>query len=93
LQSFLALQPLALDLHPPWPLQSFLPLQECLSAANIDAFAMDTFPATAFMAVAVDVIPDWDAGAGAACNLAAVPPNKPDTAAVIIIFLTELVFI
>jgi hypothetical protein len=40
------------------------------------------------MAVVVDVIPEWDAGVGAACNLAAVPPKSPETAAVIIMFLT-----
>ena len=89
LQSFLALQPLALDLHPPWPLQSFLPLQECLSPSSIAAFAIETFPAAAFMTLALAVIPEWDAGVGAACNLAVVPPKRPDTAAVIIIFLIE----
>lgn len=89
LQSFFPLQPLALDLHPPWPLQSFLPLQECLSPSSIAALAIDTLPATALMAVLVEVIPEvWDAGAGAACNLAAVPPKRPDTAAVIIMFRT-----
>jgi hypothetical protein len=41
------------------------------------------------MAVVVDVIPEWDAGVGAACNLVAVPPKRPDTAAVIIMFLIE----
>jgi hypothetical protein len=41
------------------------------------------------MVLAWAVIPEWDAGAGAACNLAVVPPKRPDTAAVIIIFLTE----
>jgi hypothetical protein len=30
LQEFLPWQPLSLDLQPPCPLQSFLPLQECL---------------------------------------------------------------
>jgi hypothetical protein len=40
------------------------------------------------MAVDVDVIPGWDAGVGAACKRAAVPPKRPDTAAVIIMFLT-----
>jgi hypothetical protein len=41
------------------------------------------------MALALAVIPEWDAGVGAACNLAVVPPKRPDTAAVIIMFLTE----
>jgi hypothetical protein len=89
LQSFLPLQPLALALQPPWPLQSFLPLQECLSPSSIAAFAIETFPAAAFMTLALAVIPEWDAGVGAACNLAVVPPKRPDTAAVIITFLTE----
>jgi hypothetical protein len=70
-------------------LQSFFPLQECLSPSSIAALAIDTLPATALSEeVVVDVIPEWEAGAGAACNLAAVPPKRPDTAAVIIMFLT-----
>jgi hypothetical protein len=34
LQEFFPLQPLSLVLHPPLPLQEFLPSQECLSVAS-----------------------------------------------------------
>jgi hypothetical protein len=37
LQSFLPLQPLALDLQPPMPLQSFWPLQSCLAGCVVES--------------------------------------------------------
>jgi hypothetical protein len=81
LQSFLALQPLALLLHPPWPLQSFLPLQECLSLSLwfCATICTDALPEDAVI-VRVEVVEV----AGVACKRAAVPPSMPDTAAVII---------
>jgi hypothetical protein len=73
LQLFLALQPLSLLLHPPCPLQSFLPLQACFVVSwSIALLANDALPTFTTDVALVDE--------AAACIVAA-PPSMPDTAA------------
>jgi hypothetical protein len=87
LQLFFALQPLSLDLHPPWPLQSFLPLQECLPVSwklLCRCTAVPTFE----LALTLGCPFGWPTGW--ALRRAEVPPNKPVTAAVRMRVLTLL---
>src|ERR1700742_4229183 len=64
-------------LPPPWPLQSFLPLQECFAGAGVSCASMT--PAA-----------EAEGEVGCAFRRTAVPPSKPATAAARAMFFTLL---
>jgi len=72
------LQPLSPVLHPPFPLQEFLPLQECLSVLGSSKLDEDAKPIAREMLFAPELVLVVEAE-----SVVVVPARSPDMAAVI----------